>query len=357
MKPRNLPIWTLTAALFVTLALGCNKNQNASAREDTQVAADVQSKINSDSNVPNKAITVNSNKGIVTLAGTVGSEMERQAASNDAATVDGVKTVVNNLEVGQQSADNAAMPGTNQPSTSTTASDSGSRATTTKGNRIHTAPLRRTPLSSTTPSNMASNAAPSTSSAPVVPQQVTIPAGTSLSIRTIDPVDSEKAQVGQVFSATLDSPVEVDGRIVIPANADVQGKVVDVKSAGKFQGASLLTLDLTKVSFNGKSYSINTDQWSKTGTSRGKNTAAKVGGGAALGAIIGAIAGGGKGAAIGAGVGAGVGTGAQAVTHGQQIVVQPETLLAFTLRSPVTVTPSSTSRNPNRTRLGAGDNQ
>jgi hypothetical protein len=201
---------------------------------------------------------------------------------------------------------------------------------------------------------MASNAAPS---APAVPQQVTIPAGTSLSIRTIDPVDSEKAQVGQVFSATLDSPVEVDGRIVIPANADVQGKVVDVKSAGKFQGASVLTLDLTKVSFNGKSYRIDTDQWSKTGASRGKNTAAKVGGGAALGAIIGAIAGGGKGAAIGAGVGAGVGTGAQAVTHGQQIVVQPETLLAFTLRSPVTVTPSSTTRNPNRTRLGADSNQ
>jgi hypothetical protein len=359
MKPRNLTLWTLTAALFMTLALGCNKNQNASAREDAQIATDVQSKINSDSNVPTKAITVNSNKGIVTLAGTVGSEMERQAASNDAATVDGVKTVVNNLEVGSQSAGNAAMPATDQPqpSTSTTASESGSRATTTKGNRIHTAPLRRTPSGSTAPSTIASNAAPATPSAPVVPQQVTIPAGTSLSIRTIDPVDSEKAQVGQVFSATLDSPVEVDGRVVIPANADVQGKVVDVKSAGKFQGASLLTLDLTEVSFNGKSYRIDTDQWSETGASRGKNTAAKVGGGAALGAIIGAIAGGGKGAAIGAGVGAGVGTGAQAVTHGQQIVVQPETLLAFTLRSPVTVTPSSTTRNPNRTRLGTGDNQ
>jgi hypothetical protein len=357
MKPRNLPIWTLTAALFVTLALGCNKNQNASAREDTQIATDVQSKINSDSNVPNKAITVNSNNGIVTLAGTVGSEMERQAASNDAATVDGVKTVVNNLEVGQQSAGNAAIPATDQTA-SMTARNDGSRATTTKGNRVHTAPLQRTPSSSTASNTLASNAAPgnATSTVPVV-SEVTVPAGSSLSIRTIDPVDSEKAQVGQAFSATLDSPVEVDGRTVIPANADIQGKVVDVKSAGKFQGASVLTLELTKVSFNGKSYRINTDQWTKTGASRGKNTAAKVGGGAALGAIIGAIAGGGKGAAIGAGVGAGVGTGAQAVTHGEQIVVQPETLLAFTLRSPVTVTPSSTARNPNRTRLGTGENQ
>jgi hypothetical protein len=359
MKPRNFTLWIITAALSVVLAAGCNKGQNASAREDSKIAADVQSKINSDSNVPTKAITVNSNNGIVTLSGSVGSEMERQAASNDAATVDGVKTVVNNLEVGQQSAENA-MPASNQPepSASSAARESGSRATTTKGNRIHTAPLPTTRSHSAPASTMASNAAPATEtpSNPAVPQ-VTIPAGTSLSIRTIDAVDSEKAQVGQIFSATLDSPVEVDGRIVIPANADVQGNVVEVKSAGKFAGASQLTLDLTKVSFNGKAYRIDTDQWSKTGASRGKNTAAKVGGGAALGAIIGGIAGGGKGAAIGAGVGAGVGTGAQAVTNGQQIVLQPETLLTFTLRNPVTVTPSSTTRNPNRTRLGTGDSQ
>src|SRR5207253_2360227 len=117
-----------------------------------------------------------------------------------------------------------------------------------------------------------------------------------------------------------DTPIDVDGRVVIPANADVQGKVVEAKGAGKFQGSSQLTLELTKVSFNGKSYRIETDQWARTGAARGKNTAAKVGGGAALGAIIGGIAGGGKGAAIGAGVGAGAGTGAQAMTHGQQIV-------------------------------------
>src|SRR3954470_6611471 len=110
MKPKNLALWTFTAVVFVILTLGCNKNQNASAREDSQIASEVQGKINSDSNVTNKAITVNSSNGIVTLAGNVSSEMERQAASNDAATVDGVKTVVNNLQVGQQSAGNTPMP-------------------------------------------------------------------------------------------------------------------------------------------------------------------------------------------------------------------------------------------------------
>jgi BON domain len=348
MKSKNLQLWTLMAALLLMLAVGCDRS-NAPARADTQIATDVQTKINSDSNVSNKAITVNSNNGIVTLSGSVSSEMERQAASNDAATVEGVKTVVNNLEVGSQT---ASMPSAvDQPP----ARDTETHANTTRGNRVRTAPLR--PASTRNmPSNSASNTMASNrgSEAPAV-TQVTVPAGSPLSIRTIDQVDSEKAEVGQTFSATLDSPVEVDGQVVIPANADVQGKVVEVKSAGKFQGASQLTLELTRVSYNGKSYNINTDQWTKTGASRGKNTAAKVGGGAALGAIIGAIAGGGKGAAIGAGVGAGAGTGVQAMTKGQQIVVQPETLLAFTLRSPVTVTPSSSNRNPNRTRLGTAD--
>jgi hypothetical protein len=346
MKSKNLQLWTLFAALLLMLAAGCDRSY-APARADSQIATDVQSKINSDSNVSNKAITVNSNNGIVTLSGSAASEMERQAASNDAATVDGVKTVVNNLEVGSQT---AAMPAVDEPQPR----DTETHATTRKGNRVRTAPFRPAPTTSAS-NTMASNRGSETT-APVV-TQVTVPAGSPLSIRTIDQVDSEKAEVGQVFGATLDAPVEVDGRVVIPANADVQGKVVEVKSAGKFQGASQLTLELTKVSYNGKSYSINTDQWTKTGASRGKNTAAKVGGGAALGAIIGAIAGGGKGAAIGAGVGAGAGTGVQAVTKGQQIVLQPETLLAFTLKGPITVTPSSSNRNPNRTRLGTGDNQ
>ena len=54
-------------------------------------------------------------------------------------------------------------------------------------------------------------------------------------------------------------------------------------------------------------YSLQTDQYSRQGSSRGKNTAAKVGAGAGIGAIIGAIAGGGKGAAIGAAAGGGSG--------------------------------------------------
>jgi hypothetical protein len=176
---------------------------------------------------------------------------------------------------------------------------------------------------------------------PAKPATVTIPDGTEIAIRLIDPLDSEKNQAGDTFHATLASPIMVGDEVAVPTGADVEGRVVEAKNAAHFSGASSLTVELTRLMVNGKTYNLQTDQWSKQGTARGKNTAAKVGGGAALGAIIGGIAGGGKGAAIGAGVGAGAGTGVQAATRGQQVRLGPEAELNFRLQAPLTVTPSA----------------
>jgi hypothetical protein len=94
---------------------------------------------------------------------------------------------------------------------------------------------------------------------------------------------------------------------------------------------------LIKLQFQGQSYSLVSSTYGVSGASRGKDTAAKVAGGAAIGALIGAIAGGGKGAAIGAGVG-GAGAGVyQAVTRGKQVRIPSETRLDFQLEQPVTV--------------------
>ena len=179
----------------------------------------------------------------------------------------------------------------------------------------------------------------------MVPQKVTLPVGTQLSIRLTDEVNSEKAQVGDVFHGSISAPVSVNDEAVLPTTADVEGRVVDVKSAGRFAGQAVLTLELTTLKLNGKSYALQTSQWSKSSTGKGKATAAKVGGGAAVGAILGGILGGGKGAAIGATAGAGAGTGVSAAGKGQQIVLQPEQIIAFQLQSPITVTPVA-SRQP-----------
>lgn len=176
---------------------------------------------------------------------------------------------------------------------------------------------------------------------PPPPQKVTIASGTTLAVRLVDTIDSETATAGQTFHATLDSPLSVDGDVVIPSGYDVEGHVVDVKSAGKFAGQSLLKLQLDRIAVGTKYYNIQTDEYSRTGASRGKNTAAKVGAGAAIGAIIGGIAGGGKGAGIGAAAGGGLGGGVQAATKGQQIKLASETVLNFTLQASVNVLPTT----------------
>jgi hypothetical protein len=100
-----------------------------------------------------------------------------------------------------------------------------------------------------------------------------------------------------------------------------------------------------------KYYNLQTDQYRRQGNSRTKNTAEKVGAGAAIGAIIGGIAGGGKGAAIGAAAGGGLGGGVQAATKGQQIKLPTETVLSFTLQGPLTVIPTTQGPNAGRPRL------
>jgi hypothetical protein len=171
-----------------------------------------------------------------------------------------------------------------------------------------------------------------------------VPSGTQLNIRLNQELNSETAQVGDTFRASIATPVVIGDTTVIPTTADIDGRVVDVKSAGRFAGQSDLVIELTRLHMNGKTYSLTTDHWSKAGSSRGKSTATKVGGGAAVGAILGGIFGGGKGAAIGAAAGAGAGTGVSAVGKGQQIILKPETVLPFQLQNSISVVPGAQAK-------------
>src|SRR5215469_14806236 len=88
----------ISAIICLALLTACNK---APMRTDAQVAAEVQNKIGGDSRVTSRDIGVQAENGVVTLNGNVASDGERASAAKDAAVVDGVKTVVNNLIVQQ----------------------------------------------------------------------------------------------------------------------------------------------------------------------------------------------------------------------------------------------------------------
>lgn len=166
-----------------------------------------------------------------------------------------------------------------------------------------------------------------------------IPSGTSVRVRMIDSLSSEKAQVGDTFRGTLDEAIQVNGRELYPKGADVIGRVTDAHPTGRLSEPGELDLVLNTVSSGTVAASINVEPLVIKGESHAKSNVTKIGGGAALGAVIGAIAGGGKGAAIGTVAGGAAGTGAAAATGKKPAVVDSEAVLTF-------VTSSASMRAP-----------
>jgi hypothetical protein len=164
---------------------------------------------------------------------------------------------------------------------------------------------------------------------------VTIPSDTAVTVRMIDPVNSETARLGQTFRASLDEPIFVNGQQVAGRGVDVLTKLVEDQQSGKIEGRTVLTLALVSISFNGQPVPVTSSDVKTESSSRGARSAGVVGGGTALGAIVGALAGGGKGAAIGAVSGAAIGGGAEVLTKGQTVKIPSETRLTFRLQTPV----------------------
>jgi hypothetical protein len=171
-----------------------------------------------------------------------------------------------------------------------------------------------------------------------VTRRVTIPNGTTLPIRMTDSLETGQTQQGQIFHGTLANDILSGDAVALPRGTSVTGRVIEAKDAAHFAGSSMLSIELTGIDMKGQQVSVVTAPYVQQGKGRGKNTAMKTGGGAALGAIIGGLAGGGRGAAIGAASGGGIGAGVNGVTRGEQVKIPAETLVNFQLQSPVTVT-------------------
>ena len=161
-----------------------------------------------------------------------------------------------------------------------------------------------------------------------------VPAGTVVTVRMIDAIDSNQTDVGQKYRASLDDPIVVDGRTIAPRGADATVEVTKVDQSGTVAGREEIALVLAEVVANGRRLRPETQHAEVSAKSRKEESAKIIGGTAVVGAIIGAIAGGGKGAAIGAASGAGAGVAIQAI-RGQRIQVPSESRLDFTLAQPM----------------------
>jgi len=343
---KNLSISrAILAATALTIAFGlAGCKSSAPATDDAGLTAALQTRIAGDSALSNEPIQSSVQKQVATLNGTVSSEAARSLAAADAAQVPGVKTVVNNLSV--QSPAPAVAVATQPPSTPPPALPPPPAPVAPKPKqpaaiKQKSAPIVRQPSPPETPAQVADPApSPPPAQQPPPPppppprpafRNITLAPGTTLPIRITQTLDSATTQQGETFTGTIAADVVSDGVVVIRTGTPVTGRVVAVQEAAHYKGSSLLTVELTSIDRHGEKIAINTEPYSVQGKGRGANTAAKVGGGAAVGAILGGIIGGGKGAAIGAAAGGGAGAGANTITRGQQVQITSETLIRFNL--------------------------
>jgi hypothetical protein len=169
------------------------------------------------------------------------------------------------------------------------------------------------------------------------PSAVSLPAGTVLQVRLAQALDTKTNRSGDKFAATVSSPVSFEGRVIIPQGSTASGHINTSQSSGRLKGRAVMGLSLDSFDLNGRTYNIETTHVARAGNNHKKRNIGFIAGGTGLGAALGAIAGGPKGALIGAGAGAAAGTAGAALTGKKNVHVPAESLLSFSLTSPVTV--------------------
>lgn len=161
--------------------------------------------------------------------------------------------------------------------------------------------------------------------------------GTAVRVRLQESLNTKRNRAGDRFSATLDGPLIVNGRVAVPRGTHFDGRVVRSSESGRFKGRAALALRLDSFRLNGVTYDVNTSRPMSVSAGHKKRNWLWIGGGSGAGAAIGAVAGGGAGALIGAGAGAAAGAVGAAVTGKRHVSLPVESRVTFTLQSTVAV--------------------
>jgi hypothetical protein len=170
---------------------------------------------------------------------------------------------------------------------------------------------------------------------------VTIPSGTTLTIRIDQRISVKNSRAGERFTGEIVEPILAgDNTVLVPKGALVGG-VVDVSHRrGHFKGRSLLELRLTSLTVNGTRYPLSTRDLAESKKGKGKRSTALIAGGTGLGMIVGGVASGGVGVAVGGLVGGGAGTAVAGLTGNRDIDIPAESVVRFKLSEDLVVQPA-----------------
>ena len=173
---------------------------------------------------------------------------------------------------------------------------------------------------------------------PPAPVNVSIPAGTALTIRIDQRISVKKSHAGDTFTGEIVDPVlGGDNSVLVPKNALVGGVVDESHRRGHFKGRSLLELRLTSLTLYGTQYQLTTRDLAESKRGKGRRSAAMIGGGSGLGMLVGGVATGGVGLVVGGLVGGGAGTAAAGLTGNRDLVIPAESIVHFRLADELVV--------------------
>ncbi|MGH7518609.1 MAG: hypothetical protein ACREOC_14275 [Gemmatimonadales bacterium] len=169
--------------------------------------------------------------------------------------------------------------------------------------------------------------------------------GTVIRATMDDSISSRRNKAGETVTATTIADLkDARGRTVIPAGSTITMTITAIKeSENKSDKTGTLTLNVSDVTVNGKSYALNASIDSVSRSLQGRKTnegdIAKVGAGTAIGAVVGRVIGGStKGAVIGGVIGGAVGTQRAVETKDRDVVVPAGSRITFTLTETFTPT-------------------
>jgi hypothetical protein len=170
-------------------------------------------------------------------------------------------------------------------------------------------------------------------------REVTIPAGTTLTVALDAAVGSDTSRVEEAVSAHLTRAIHLQGQTVLPEGSRVTGVVTDATRSAKVKGRAHVAVRFDSLTPRGEDhrYAIRTASVGRTAAATKEKDAMKIGAPAAGGAIIGALLGGKKGALVGTAVGGGAGTAVVLSTRGKEVHLPKGSALTLRLAAPVTV--------------------
>lgn len=95
---------------------------------------------------------------------------------------------------------------------------------------------------------------------------IKIPSGTNMTVFSLDPISSKASRTGDIFRASLATPIRIDGSVVLQRGVNVYFRALEIRRGGH-KGLSEIRLVLDHLNYEGRSYSIESSEYDFTNLS------------------------------------------------------------------------------------------